>query len=148
VALKKRSRIPWRRIAILLAVCVVILAVVLPVRLVSSSASDLWDELKADMEHESVRSVVLTGPGPREETLTGMDCQRAVDAFLTGVFAEDNPNDLGPTAAIVASFELTQSGWVNANQWPDGRFEVQYKDRQFLVGCPQFASILRSRGFF
>jgi hypothetical protein len=103
------------------------------------------------MQHEiataKVVSVALRGPRTADASITGAECQEFVRALVAGTFDEDNPNNYGPTPEVSALFTCADGQVIIANEWPDGRFELRYEDRQFLVRAPGLEVLLRQRGF-
>ena len=57
------------------------------------------------------------------------------------------PSSNGPTAEIVITYNFPTDQVLSPNQWPDGRFEVRWGGRQFLVQSPELARLLQVRGF-
>jgi hypothetical protein len=51
------------------------------------------------------------------------------------------------TTAVVVLLHYADGRALTPNQWPDGRFEVRYEERQFLVRCPELEALLKERGF-
>lgn len=66
-------------------------------------------------------------------TVEGDDARRFADALLLAEFAEDNPENFGPTATIVPLFYYSGGTVVAVPRWPNGRFQITRGGRQFLV---------------
>jgi hypothetical protein len=111
------------------------------------SPEDRWSEMQQEIAGAEVVSVALRGPRTANSVITGAECQEFVRALIAGTFDEDNPNDYGPTPEVSALFTCADGQAIVANEWPDGRFELRYKDRQFLVRAPKLELLLESRGF-
>jgi hypothetical protein len=57
-----------------------------------------------------------------------------------------NPNNYRPTPDVLVGLSYAGHDRVGANQWPEGRIELRWDERQFLVSSPELASLLREKG--
>lgn len=105
-----------------------------------------WADMQHHFDPAAVNTVELTQAGLRT-TLTGPEAQTFAQALLAGTFSESNAQHFGPTAEIVVIYTFTGEEPLTPNQWPDGRFEVLWSGRQFLVSSPRLAGLLEQKGF-
>ncbi len=105
-----------------------------------------WEDMQRRFDPAAVTTVELTGPaGPA--TLTGAEAQRFTRALLAGTFSESNAQHFGPTPEIGVGYAFPGEETFRSNQWPDGRFEILWNERQFLVSSPELARLLEEKGY-
>lgn len=105
-----------------------------------------WADMQHHFDPAAVNTVELTQAGLRS-TLTGPEAQTFAQALLAGTFSEGNAQHFGPTPEIGVGFVFPGEEAFRSNQWPDGRFEVLWSGRQFLVSSPRLAGLLEQKGF-
>ena len=105
-----------------------------------------WEDMQHRYDPAAVTKVDLNGPaGPA--TLTGAEAQTFTRALLTGTFNESNAQHFGPTPEIGVGYTFPDEETFRSNQWPDGRFEILWSGRQFLVSSPGLARLLEEKGY-
>ena len=106
-----------------------------------------WEDMQRHFDPAAVATVELTGPAGRRATLTGAEAQTFTRALLAGTFSESNAQHFGPTAEIGVGFAFPGDETFRSNQWPDGRFEILWGGRQFLVSSPELTKLLEQKGY-
>jgi len=146
------ARIPLRRLwppAVIIG-CIV-LAVIFTLTFLVKSPEErdraTWERMQRHFDPAAVTKVELTGPAGLRATLTGPEAQTFTQALLAGTFSETNAQHLGPTAEIVVVYTFPGGETFFPNQWPDGRFELTWGGRQFLVSSPELARLLEEKGY-
>jgi hypothetical protein len=134
-------------ILLLGAVAAAVVLMVVGHALFRRDEAELWSDIQKEFAVSPILSVELRADGPEQMTLTGVDAEAFSKALLAATFSEGNPDNYGPTPAVLASFDYTGHERFGANQWPDGRFELRWDERQFLVSSPELAALLREKGF-
>lgn len=135
------------RVFLLAALVAAVLAGVSSCRPGGVDPARVWADVQRDLGARPVASVELIADGRDNTAETGAEADALADAFLAGTFDEDNPENFGPTAAVVTLFRYEGLEPLAVNQWPDGRFELRKSGRQFLIASPELAELLRERGF-
>ena len=105
-----------------------------------------WEDMQRRFDPAAVSTVELTAPG-RRVTLTGAQAQTFTRAVLAGAFNESNAQHFGPTPEVGVGYAFPGEETFRSNQWPDGRFEILWNDRQFLVSSPELARLLEEKGY-
>jgi hypothetical protein len=106
-----------------------------------------WEDMQRRFDPATVTTVELTAPAERRATLTGAEAQTFTRALLAGTFSESNAQHFGPTPEIGVGYAFPGEETFRSNQWPDGRFEILWNDRQFLVSSPELARLLEEKGY-
>lgn len=140
-----RERRPWRwPLAFVLLSCLLVIPSCTSGREKSEGA---WSEVRESLSRGEILTIEIRGPGRKEIVRSPAEVSTIIDAFVSGAFDEDNPNHFGPTPEITVLFMMNGGEYQAVGQWPDGRFELQRDERQFLVEAPELAVVLKERGF-
>ena len=111
----------------------------------SGGSESSWQAIQEELVVGDVRAVELRAPGRTEMVDSPEEILEFVEASVSGVFAEDNPDHNGPTPEITVLFLLEDDEYLAMGQWPDGRFEMQRDGSQFLIEAPGLAALLEER---
>ncbi|MCJ7797355.1 MAG: hypothetical protein MUQ56_11425 [Thermoleophilia bacterium] len=146
------ARIPLRRLwppaaIIVLIVLAAILALTFIVQVPEELDRETWKSMQRHFDPAAVTKVELTGPAGLRATLAGPEAQSFSRALFAATFVESNAQHFGPTAEIVVVYTFPGEETFTPNQWPDGRFEVSWGGRQFLVSSPELARLLEEKGY-
>lgn len=146
------ARVPLRRLwplAVIIALIVLVVIFVFTFLVKSPEERDraTWTRMQRHFDPAAVTKVELRGPAKLQAALAGPEAQTFTQALLAGTFSETNAQHLGPTPEIGVRYTFPGEETFGSNQWPDGRFEVLWDDRQFLVSSPELARLLEEKGY-
>ena len=146
------ARVTLRRLWLpAVIVALIVLSVILVLTFIIQVPEELdratWQSMQHRFDPAAVSTIELTEPAGLQASLAGAEAQTFVQALLAGTFSESNAQQLGPTAEIVVVYTFPGGETFWPNQWPDGRFEVSWDGRQFLVTSPELARLLEEKGF-
>jgi|GEM_PF-3449474 len=106
-----------------------------------------WEDMRHHFDPAAVTTVELTGPAGLRATIAGPEAQAFTRGLFAGTFAESNAQHFGPTSEIGVGYSFPGEETFRSNQWPDGRFEIVWNGRQFLVSSPELARLLEEKGY-
>jgi hypothetical protein len=146
------ARIPLRRLWPPVAIiALIVLAAFFVLTFIVQVPEELdrvtWKDMQRRFDPAAVTKVELTGPAGRPATLTGAEALSFARALFAGTFVESNAQHFGPTPEIGVGYAFPGEETFRSNQWPDGRFEILWNDRQFLVSSPELARLLEGKGY-
>jgi hypothetical protein len=106
----------------------------------------LWTYARWNLSDEQAVRVVLEG-GSSDEIclLQGAEAGQAARAFLDGSYCQSNRDGQGPQPQARVSIAFSGGKTVQADMWPDGRFEVSDLGRSYLVSSPSLLQIVQDQ---